>query len=99
MVKDTSKDYDDLVGYKAEENQATDLSDFLDIESDNKPKIRPKPVDPEFPEEWQDLYVNFLCQEDYINFMKLIGEIPGPKIKTVVFQKEKDDGLLAFFED
>lgn len=98
-VTDTSKDYDDLVGYKAEDTQPTDLSEFLGIKKEDKPKIRPKPVDPEFPEEWQDIYVNFSCQEDYIKFMELIGEVPGPKIKTVVFQKNKDNGILDFFED
>jgi hypothetical protein len=96
-VKDTSQDYDDLVGYKAKETILPDLSSFLGEQIEHKPTIKPKPVDPDFPEEWQNLFVNFRCEEDFINFMKLIGETPGPKINTVVFSKNKTNGILDFF--
>lgn len=96
-VRDTSVDYEDLVGYKAKETIPTDLSLFLGEQAEHKPHIKPKPVDPDFPEEWQNLYVNFRSEKDYIEFMKLIDEVPGPKTNTVVFSKEKDDGILNFF--
>lgn len=98
-VKDTSKDYDDLVGYIAEENKPTDLSNFLGEKQEYKPTVKPKPLDPEFPEDWQSIYVNFRCMEDYIEFMKLIGEVPGPKIRKLTFSNQKDNGILDFFGD
>ena len=96
-VRDTSVDYDDLVGYKAKETIPTDLSLFLGEQTDQKPNIKPKPVDPDFPEEWQNLFVNFRSERDYIEFMRLIDEAPGPKTNTVVFNKDKDNGILNFF--
>jgi len=98
-VADTSKDYDDMVGYKAEENLPTDLSSFLGEDSNQDPQIRPKPVDPEFPEPWQSIFVNFRSKDDYIKFMHLLGEVPGPKTKKLTFQTEKDNGILDFFND
>lgn len=96
QVRDTSVDYDDLVGYKAKETVPSDLSSVLGEQQDLKPKIKPKPVDPEFPEEWQNMYVNFRSEEGFVEFMKLIGHTPGPKVSTVVFKKETDNGLLNF---
>ena len=96
-VRDTSIDYEDLVGYKAKETVPTDLSLFLGEQTEHKLHIKPKPVDPDFPEDWQNLYVNFRSEKDFIEFMKLIDETPGPKINTVIFSKEKDNGLLNFF--
>ena len=96
-VRDTSVDYEDLVGYKAKEAVPTDLSLFLGEQSEHKHQIKPKPVDPDFPEEWQNLFVNFRSERDYIEFMKLIDEVPGPKTNVVVFNKDKDNGLLNFF--
>ena len=96
-VRDTSIDYEDLVGYKANETSPTDLSLFLGEQTEHKLNIKPKPVDPDFPEDWQNLYVNFRSEKDYIEFMKLIDEVPGPKINTIVFSKEKDNGILNFF--
>lgn len=96
-IKDTSIDYDDLVGYKAKDKAPTDLSFFLDEQQDYKSHIKPKPIDPDFPEEWQNLYVNFRSEEDFIKFMMFIGETPGPKINTVVYMKNKDNGILNFF--
>ena len=97
QVKDTSQDYDDLVGYTAEENLPKTLSNFLDEEQEYQPEVKPKKVDPEFPEEWQTVIVNFKTNQDYVDFMSLIDEFPGPKTKKVVFKKDKDDGLMEFF--
>ena len=99
QVRDTSQDYQDLVGYKAKETIPTDLSTFLGIEQELKPVIKPKPVDPDFPEEWQNLYVNLRSEEDYIKFMKLIGEVPSPKTSVIVYSEVRNDGLLNFFGD
>lgn len=98
-VRDTSIDYDDLVGYKAKEAIPTDLSPLLGEQSEHKHHIKPKPVDPDFPEEWQNLYVNFRCERDLIEFMKLTGIIVGPKTSSVTFSKTTDKSILDFFED
>lgn len=98
-VRDTSEDYDDLVGYKAKENIKIDLATFLDEETDDKPKVPPRKIDPDFPEEWQNLYVNFTDQETFVKFMALIGEPPAPKTKKVVFSKNRDNGILGFFDN
>ena len=95
-VRDTSVDYEDLVGYKAKETIPTDLASFLGEQAEHKPYIKPKPVDPEFPEEWQNLYVNFTSEGEFLEFMKAIGQPIGPKTSVLVFSKERDDGILGF---
>jgi hypothetical protein len=99
-LKDTSKDYDDLVGYKSNKFTPTDLSEFLG-ESDNKekPKVKPKPTDSEFPESWQTIIMNFRSEEDYIEFMKLIDNAPVPKLSTLVYSKKENKGVLDFLGD
>ena len=99
QVRDTSLDYDDLVGYKAKENTKVDLADFLDIESENQIVVPTRKIDPDFPEDWQNLYVNFFEHEMFLKFMSLIGEPPSPRTKVLVFSKDKNDGILGFFED
>jgi hypothetical protein len=98
-VRDTSADYEDLVGYKAKENVKSDLSLLLDEEVDTKPDIWVRPVNPDFPERWQSVYVNFRSFEDYVAFMKIVDEAPVPKLTSFEFKKEKDDGLLKFLGD
>lgn len=98
-VRDTSKGYDDLVGFKAKETIKSDLSILLGEQTEQKPDVYTKPIDPDFPESWQTLLVSIRNNEDYIEFMKLIGEAPGPKVKTVVFSKVKDYGLLKFLDE
>lgn len=98
QVSDTSETYDDLVGFKAKENVKISLSTFLDEESDDRPEIKPKKVDPEYPEDWQNLFVNFTSEEQYRKFMLLIGEVPALNLKVVKFSKTKDSGIMNFFE-
>ena len=98
-LPDTSTEYDDLVGYVADENVPNDLSTFIGDKTNNEPKVKQKAVDPDFPEEWQNLYVNFDCLEDYAEFMNKIGEVPVPKLRSLVYQQEKDNGILDFFGD
>jgi len=98
-IRDTSKDYDDLVGYRAKELIPIDLSNFIDEPSpEYKPVIKSKPIDPDFPEEWQNLFVNFNNEQDYIKFMQLIDEAPNPKTSTVIYSKVKNKGILDFME-
>ena len=100
QVPDTSKTYEDLVGYKAPETTKTTLLEFLDDqEEQDEEEIRRPPSDPDYPEKWQNLYVNFNCFEDYVSFMNMIGEMPVPNLKTLVYRKEKDDGILKFLDD
>ena len=98
-VKDTSKDYDDLVGYKAKETEKTTLSVFLDEEPDTTPDIWVRPKNPDFPEQWQSVFANFTCFEDYVAFMKIIDEAPISKLTSIVYRKEKDGGVLKFLGD
>lgn len=94
--KDTSAEYDDLVGYIAEDNLPKDLSNFLGEAAEYKPEVKQKKTDPEFSEQWQEIYVNFRCQDDYIEFMEAIGHKPVPKLKQLIYETEQDDGLLKF---
>jgi hypothetical protein len=98
-IRDTSVDYEDLVGYKAKETTPTGLSSFLGEQEEHKLYIKPKPIDPEFPEDWQNLYVNFSCEGELIEFMKAIGQPIGPKTSVLVFSKDRDDGILGFMGD
>jgi hypothetical protein len=97
-VRDTSQDYDDLVGYKAKENVKTNLDTFISGKVENEPPEIDKPdINPDFPEDWQKLFVNFRCKEDYIEFMKKMDEAALPKLRSFVYKKDKDNGLLNFF--
>ena len=96
-VRDTSEDYDDLVGFVAEDNLPVDLGEFIDDTSEYKPKVQPKKVNPEFPEEWQSLYVNFSSFDEYADFMNKIGHVPLPKLKQLVFSSAEKTGLENFF--
>jgi hypothetical protein len=100
-TRDTSTDYEDLVGYVAQENIVSTLDAFLGNENkDYKPPVMRKKQDPEFPESWQSLYVNFPTEQDYIDFMFAIGEKPVPKLNTLVYSVNNDEkGLLDFIED
>jgi hypothetical protein len=99
MVRDTSKDYDHMVGYVAEENlNRASISDFIGEEKEEyKPQVKKKEIDPDFPEEWQKLYVNFTSMEMYHEFMHKIGEKPVPKLKDVVYKQKTDDSILLNF--
>jgi hypothetical protein len=99
QVRDTSLDYDDLVGYKAKETIKVDLADFIGVESEKKSEVPTRKIDPDFPEDWQNLYVNISNQEMFLTFMNLIGEQPSPKTKILIFSKNKNNGILGFFED
>lgn len=98
-TRDTSEDYDDLVGFVAEDNLPVDLGEFIDDTSEYKPKVQPRKVNPEFPEDWQSIYVNFHSFEQYADFMSIIGHVPLPKMKEMVFTTEEKSGLENFFED
>lgn len=95
---DTALEYDDLVGYISEDNLPNNgLSELLDMQEDYKPKVRPKSVDPEFPEPWQDIYINFNSLEEYAKFMTVIGEAAGPKLKEFVYNPhDKETNIFNF---
>ena len=97
-IPDTSATYDDLVGYVAEENLKRDLFDIVGESNDKELliDIAPKKVDPDFPEEWQDLIVNFHTEESYYEFMKLIGQVPTPRLNRVVYESTPNLGILDF---
>ena len=97
--RDTSEDYEDLVGFVADDNLPVDLGEFIDDTSEYKPKVQPRKVNPEFPEDWQSIYVNFFSFEEYADFMAKIGHVPLPKMKEMVFTTEEKSGLESFFGD
>lgn len=104
IVKDTSADYDDMVGYSAEIQADADLSKFLgedddSDESDNRPYIKPTNVDPEYPEQWQTIHINFSTFDDYVAFMQKLGKQPLAKLKPMIYQRNEDQGVAAFFGD
>lgn len=96
-TKDTSADYDDLVGYVSEHNLPKDLGEFIGDKSEYRPEVKSKNVDPEFSEPWQTMYVNFRSLEDYTEFMETIGQKPVPKLKELIYESKQDEGLLKFF--
>ena len=104
-VKDTSKDYDAMIDYVSESNLATvDLSDFMDTEAEEKaeykPEVRAKTKDPNFPEPWQKMYVNFSSFENYAEFMNKIDSKPAPKLSELVYERPdvRDLGVLSFID-
>lgn len=98
-TRDTSEDYDDLVGFVAEDNLPVDLGEFIGDTSEYKPKVQPRKVNPEFPEDWQSIYVNFKSFEEYADFMAKIGYAPLPKLKEMVYTADEKIGLDNFFGD
>lgn len=95
-TKDTAAEYEDLVGYVSDENITDTLDDFLGLEKEEyKPQVTRRKVDPEFPEDWQTLFVNFESEQDYIDFMLAIDEKPMPKLKDVVYKAgRQENGIL-----
>lgn len=96
----TAETYDDLVGFVNEQNLKSDLSEFLDEEYEYKPSIKPKKFDPEYPEQWQTLLINFSTLDDYRTFMDLMGEFPDRKLKVFHYSEVKTKStLMDFFGD
>jgi hypothetical protein len=98
-TKNTAESYDDLVGYVAEDNLPVDLGDFIGEVSEYKPNVIPKKYNPDFPEDWQTLYVNFKDFEQYADFMGKIGQVPLPRLKSLIFSREETKNLENFFDD
>lgn len=87
-TKDTAQDYEDLVGYVADENLEPSLADMLGEGMEYNPTAKKVERDQEFPEPWQTMKVNFRCMEDYAEFMDLIGAKPVPRLKKYVFEAQ-----------
>lgn len=101
MVKDTSKDYEAMIGYVAEENiNKGSLEEFLgETPKEYRPEVRKKELDLEFPETWQKLWVNFNSIEEYTEFMNKIGSKPVPKLKHLIYEKPGlNVGIFGFLE-
>lgn len=98
-TKDTAEVYDDLIGYIAKDNLPIDLGEFIGETTLYKPNVIPKKYNPDYPEDWQTMYVNFSKFEDYSHFMEILGQAPLPKLKELVFTKQKQTSLEDFFND
>ena len=98
---DTSQVYEHLIGFVAEENLPSTLGEFMgEEEEEYHPKIEPKPRRPDFPEDWQMLYVNVNSLEEYAAFMKLIGQVPLSKLNEFIYVPPGEaQGLDVFFGD
>lgn len=96
-IPDTSADYDDMVGYVATENIKSNILAVLEEEDlEYVPEVSKRKVDPEFPEDWQNLYVNFDSQENYFKFMQMIGAAPLPKLNEHVYESTPSAGIFDF---
>lgn len=100
-MNDTSLDYEHLIDYVADENlNKNSLYSFLGSEQEEyKPAVRPKAVNPEFPEEWQTLQINIRTFEDYVDFMEKLGLKAIPKLKKMVYENpENTVNIFDFVE-
>jgi len=95
----TADQYDDLVGYVSDDNIPNNsLASLLDMEQDTKLSVKPKTVDSEFPESWQNLYLNFRCFDDYVKFMKELELAPSPKLREFIYDpNNNENSVLRFF--
>lgn len=94
----TAEDYDDLVGYISEDNLPNNnLAELLDIAEDYKITVKPKTVDKEFPEQWQDLYVNFNTIGEFAKFMTIVGEAAHPKLKEFIYSSDGSETNILNF--
>lgn len=101
---DTSSDYEDLVDFISDINKqkvSSGLGDFIDAEmEDYKPSVKPKYVDPEFPESWQTLIVNIEHESDFAEFTRLSGIVITPRINETIYETDVNSvGILDFFGD
>jgi Zn/Cd-binding protein ZinT len=99
---DTSEEYEDYVGYVSDENVSKNsLSDFLGEErGEYKPHIKEKAVDPDFPEDWQKLFIAFETEADMVEFMAKTGIVITPKMTSTIYETKVDGvGLFNFFGD
>ena len=98
----TAETYEDMVDFVAERSTIkvkVGLGDFIDEdEQDFKPAVKQKAVDPEFPEQWQTIYVNIISEDDLSDFVKQSGLIVGPRTSEIIYQADdSSSGLLNFF--
>lgn len=94
----TAEEYDDLIDYVSEDNLPNNnLAELLDMEEEYKPKVKPKSVDPNFPEPWQNMYVSFRCFEDYVKFMKELDMAPSPKLRDFIYDPHDNEHTLSKF--
>lgn len=100
-IENTAETYDHMMDFVSEENiNKGSLNEFLDIKTEYKPEVKQREKDPEFPEQWQHLFVSFRCLEDYSEFMNLLGGKPSPKIKEFIYERpgtKKD--IFSFIGD
>jgi hypothetical protein len=99
-VPDTSLDYEDMIGYVAEENITPAVTAILGLEDDDeyKPTYLTKSVDPKFPEPWQTCLVSFADKEDYLLFMNKLNRLPYPIKKQLTFEVNESAGILDFLD-
>ena len=103
-VKDTSKDYEHLLDFKNEDLEVSKINVIEDLgDEDASEEIKPKKVDPNYPEDWQNLVVNFRTFDDYVIFMEKLNSKPVPGLKTLIFDRHDYTGdkitILDFMED
>jgi hypothetical protein len=101
MVEDTSKKYDAMIDYVAEENiNKGSLDEFLgEVPKEYKPEVKKKELDLEFPEDWQKLWVNFNNMEEYTEFMNRLDSAPVPKLKHLIYEQPGvNSGIFGFLE-
>lgn len=100
MNKDTSKEYDHLIGYVSQEKPIKNsIKKFIGFENEfkEKPEVKEVKRDKQFPEDWQKLIIKFNDFESYVLFMKKLGYNPSLKLNSVVYKlDEEKHGIEKF---
>lgn len=99
---DTSEEYEDFVGYVSEDNLSkSSLGEFFgDEQEEYKPSVKPKGIDPDYPEDWQKLLISFETEDDIKEFTRKSGVVIGPKTTSAIYETDTGSvGLFNFLED
>lgn len=109
-MKDTSKTYDDMIGFKENKNKPSNLSEFFNEDEEELS------VEEAWKLHWIDmpeyqntdngkvkkqLIVNFRNEEDIQSFAKILGVYVGPKTKSIYFPLEdkEQNGLMRWIDN
>lgn len=109
MAKDTSADYDDMIGYSNDEVKPGSLVGFIDGEDELSVEDAWKLHWIDMPEYQntdngkvkKQIMVNFRNEEDMQAFAQHLGVYIGPKTKSIYYpieDKEKN-GLMRWIDD
>ena len=85
-VKDTSLDYEDMVGYDVSISSKNALEEIFFPNEKKQTKIKKNKKEKGFEEEWQILKVNFYNEQEYREFMQTLGFTGVSTTKEIIYQ-------------